>query len=495
MKKNLLSILVIAAAAIALLSCNKEAPAPAGEARGELRTVSFHTGAPETKVAFGSISGDKVPTLWTQEDREIAAVVNYNVSSNIYYDFAVKVTPSSDGRSASFEASLADDNTGKYDFTLISPAAAFRYAWSEYGGMVMVNIPVSQTSGTLTPDPDAMVIVASTDTLDAWPGQRLSLQFHHATAYLRVNAQNVATVAGESVNAISISAEEPLSGGIALGFDEGELSGWMPLDGDTDSTLYVNTSNPADTWIGCAPLKAGTVLTVTAGTDKGRSFTTSFTVPADLYSGHIGPVEADFAGVAPEDTPFKYQDWLGTFTIDRDGNNTDTWTIEQDQVNSSYSIVGVEGIDDLPVTASYDPTTGNMSMSSHINFFQFTDEELGDMEISLYGLINMSGKIYFVSGDYSIFTASWKDGGKTAADLAPESVTVSGGSSYTFVGMRFIAKAAGESYYYLGQENEYTHLPRTITRTSSSGAPARSPRLKKSLKPLAPASELRATAE
>ena len=85
-----------ATVAILLSACNKQENDVSVPSSGMIRFVAESI---ETRTTFGSPTGGKYPTLWTA-NKEVKVAVNYSSSKD------VAVTPSSDSKTAKFEAEL-----------------------------------------------------------------------------------------------------------------------------------------------------------------------------------------------------------------------------------------------------------------------------------------------------------------------------------------------------------------------------------------------------
>ncbi|MCR5245754.1 MAG: hypothetical protein K6C31_05495 [Bacteroidales bacterium] len=483
MKKSIISVFVIAAAAIAFVSCDKEV-AQTGEAPVQKTSkVSFVASQPDTKAAFGTQSGTTLPTLWTSNDTRAVTILNCTSAA------FTTITPSSDGKTAYFDTAISDDETGSYSFSLLSPLSAF-YGYTDslkltdgsYIPIVAYEIPSVQTSGADTPDEDAMVLLAATDKLSAWPTEQLDVTFHHLTAYLKLDLQNLDLDEGENVETVVITSESNLAGVLVVNADNGYSDFY---DGST--SIVVNTSGNNPVWVACAPLDEGTVLTITAKTDAKYEYEVEYTTPADLPAGTVAEVTVDYDGVMGNEVLFSYEDWLGTFNVNEVLNHwvlgsdgyvtvestedvTGTWTIEQNVQGESYTITGIEELN-IPVTAEYDVTTGSLVLKSSLNLF--TDED-GDV----WGILGVTSK-YLATG--TLFTANWDNVAKTSATVTPGSY---GGEDFNVFQFYYTSDNWQQNYrtyiYYADEAHSdiisyETPLPNKMTKISTSAAASAKP--------------------
>lgn len=476
MKKSIISVFVIAAAAIALVSCNKEVPQNNEAPLQKASTVSFVASQPDTKAAFGTQSGSTLPTLWTSNDKEAATVLNYTSWKK------TSITPSSDGKTAHFDSAIADDGTGEYTFYLVSPLAAF-YGYTDSlelqdGSIVPVlayEIPSVQTSGANSPDENAMVLLAYTDKMTAWPTEPLDVTFHHMTAYLKLDLQNLDLDEGEEVESVVISSESYLSGVMGVDVEDG-----MGILVNPTTSIVVNTNGNNPVWVACEPLAAGTVLTITAKTNAKYEYEVEYTTPADLNAGTVAQAVIDYDGIMGSEVLFSYDDWLGTFLVDRDGDGAtiDTVSISQDVRGESYTVYNVCSFGE-EVPAYYDATTGALQLVNVDSLFSYEHQTYGPVNVHFSGFIPYSSTqnqpIYGV-GTYPIATATLEG---AVATITPEDIDItwsgeSTATTYTFNGMGFVGEILEGTYagYYLNYRGYGpTALPNTMTKVTIASAP------------------------
>ena len=236
MKKIFKTILLIAAPAMAVLSCAKENVEPVQ--KGE--TVHFSTAELFTKSHFGDKVGDSYPILWT-EGQQVGIVYGGSASPSVS---RADVNPSEDLKTASFSKSFEASTTAEHhNFYIASPAdAAIGYSNGSYN----LSIPSSQIPADGTCDEKAQITVARhiSPTFDV---EINDLQFSHVTAYGRLSV-TLSEGAGE-VSSIALNASKNISGRYYHSFETGELS-----ENTASATITLNTSKTQDIFFGCAPV-------------------------------------------------------------------------------------------------------------------------------------------------------------------------------------------------------------------------------------------------
>ena len=275
------------AAALTLSSCNKEAKV---EAPAALRTVNFSALPTETKTVFGTKDDNKYPVLWQAGDK-----INYTFNFGDIPTTYTEVTPSADGKSASFSGKFAEASS--YQFIFVSPADAFK-SRNKTNGTIMVEIPSGQSSTSASPDPSAQILYANTGEMTELPDP-VSLNFSHLTAYLHIQFENVA-LGDAVVQAVNVTNNDYyLAGRLFYKFNDGTFE-------DSESSMFhtiaVSTNTVADVWVALRPVDlSGKQLTLVIATDKG-TFTKTITMPASasLTAGKIAKFPVDMTGVALE---------------------------------------------------------------------------------------------------------------------------------------------------------------------------------------------------
>ena len=183
----------------------------------------------------------------------------------------------------------------------------------------------------------------------------------------------------------------------------------------------------------------------------------------------------------PEADP-NYAKWLGSWNVERqkksfDGTSwvadgdpmTDTWVIEQKDLNTSFTITGLYGRS-FPVEASFDAATGSISVACQegVGSIRFQGDDY-DCSVNLYGgVMRPDGGNYRITGTYDVFTASLS--GDNAATLTPGQVTISswGSDPVDLSYARFYAYDPVDGKNYIFDDGLFVNLPNTMRRASTS---------------------------
>ena len=289
MKKVFLAFVTVAAAAFVISSCSKveEQSEPA---TGNVKTVTFNAVSTATKTTFGALNGSKFPTIWTANDSAIKIAQNY--SSGV----AAAVTKISDAK-ASYSAAISDDGSGSYTFYAVSPASsvvsgvnATYYSWN-------LQIPTTQTPTASGPDESAMILAATSSTVGTFPAT-VDLNFTHLTAYVKMSITNLDLEVGDEVASVLVSADANIASRYYY-YVGGAKAGTLEESSASDAITILTTS-PSDIWFACAPMAAGTKLTIAVTTKNSKVYTKeNIITPAALDAGHVASFNVNFAGITP----------------------------------------------------------------------------------------------------------------------------------------------------------------------------------------------------
>ena len=289
MKKIISAFIIIAAAATAFSSCSKveEHFTPTSE---NIQTVSFNAFSPETKTTFGALSAGSYPTIWTANDSEVKIAQNFSSA------IAASVTKNSD-TNASFSAVFTDDESGSYTFYAVSPASAVVsgvnsnfYSWN-------LEIPTTQTSTASGPDESAMIMAASSSTVGTFPTS-VDLSFSHITAYVKMSITNLDLAVGDEVASVLVTADANIAYRYYY-YVSGTKAGTLE-ESSASNAITILTDSPSDIWFACAPMAAGTKLTIAVTTKNSKVYTKeNITTPAVLAAGHVATFNVNFSGITP----------------------------------------------------------------------------------------------------------------------------------------------------------------------------------------------------
>jgi len=163
------------------------------------------------------------------------------------------------------------------------------------------------------------------------------------------------------------------------------------------------------------------------------------------------------------DNPTGYDAWLGEWQVKR-GSETDTWTITAKEKGSTYSVSGIEGLDSVPVEASYDSSSDSFVLSVQTELAS-VNTDYGTASIGMYGQIEYQSETYFITGSYDIFTATGATTG--TAKMTPGTVSISSlGQDFTLVSFLYLGELLDGDYAgeYLSFSENPTELPNTMTK-------------------------------
>lgn len=271
-----------------LLSCTRQETEEVTPAQ-TFRTLEFNVTTPGTKAIFGEKSGSSYPVSWTAND---APAITYNNDADIYQvsDF----TPT--GTSARFTWTVPGGK-GSYYFNLVSPFSALKTFYD--GNRINVEIPSGQTCTAGSPDKNAIILYARTETYDEadLPSSLDNVKFNHVPAYMRLIFSNLEDKISddEVVQAVVIeSADRNIAGRIFFYTNNGT---WAENSSAMVKAVTVSTSQLDNVWVALAPVDlSGKTLSFIVNTDK-YTYTKEVTFPADrkLTSGRTAKYTVNMA--------------------------------------------------------------------------------------------------------------------------------------------------------------------------------------------------------
>ena len=283
--KTIRTTLAVLLALAALAGCrNAEQDVPDASS---LKTVRFRAGAAETRTAFDEPVNGVYQTRWTANDSDVLLSLNYGKAESS------AVTPSADGKTASFEASFdASDATSPYTFYAVSPASAARAispsrsAWSVY-------IAADQKPSAQSVDEAAQLLVAKSAATTTLPDD-VDLHFAHLTAYGRITLNNL-ELGDATVRKVELVFSTPVVGEWYWGED-----GTLTSNGGSH-TIALDTDASGDLWFACAPVDvSGAKMTLTVYTNHGELIKEiTFPEGRKFTSGKAARFSVDMAGIEP----------------------------------------------------------------------------------------------------------------------------------------------------------------------------------------------------
>ena len=219
--------------------------------------VHFVADEIETRTVFGeaetSDGQTSFPTLWTDNDSQIAVSLNLNPAKG------ATVTPAADYKSATFDADFSQSEvSAPYTFYALSPYSAYVGASSSHRGYHF-SIPAGQTPLATSCDEAAQIMVASQDVTSIADFSSVDLHFSHVTAYGRMTLRNMNLPEGAQILSIDLTASEPFSGQFYYDFENNTLEQDSPsrtvsLRADN---ITVEAGTSSDIWFACAPADLG----------------------------------------------------------------------------------------------------------------------------------------------------------------------------------------------------------------------------------------------
>lgn len=291
MKKTMLFAAI--AAVMALVSCNKEDQELPQEK--VTKTVTFNAVVPQTKALFSTPDGSNYPVLWTENDKKVDLLLNYDYNNKL----TPEIVRSGDNKTATFTAEV-DAEGDAYTFVAVSPAGSVISA-NNTDKRFGILIPPGQTPTATSPDEKAIFLYAKSDDYDTFQNA-VDLDFHHVTGYLHLVFTNYATaLAGATVSSVTVTSEKVLAGRIF--FFPGD--GHMEENGTSGTgTVTVTTSSLDNVWVAVSPVDlSNETLTVVVNTNLGTiTKRIQFGASAVLSSGKIAKFSINLDGaniVAP----------------------------------------------------------------------------------------------------------------------------------------------------------------------------------------------------
>jgi hypothetical protein len=292
MKKSIFYLSVLAVAATTLFACNKLEVKQ--EAVNEPQTVTFNAGVAPTKTTFGALDVNKYPTIWTEND------ANVKIAQNFSAGIDAAVTKVSDSQ-ATFAASFTADPSGSYTFYAVSPASAVVSGVNSSFKSWHLEIPTDQTSTATGPDEDAMIMVASSSTVSTFPTS-VDLSFTHLTAYAKMSIINLALDGGDQISSVLITGSNNIAYRYYY-YVGGEKIGTFEETSYAQNSITVHTTSASNIWFACAPMAAGTGLTIAVTTTNSKVYTkTGINIPSALAAGEVAVFNVDFNGISADET-------------------------------------------------------------------------------------------------------------------------------------------------------------------------------------------------
>ena len=306
MKKLMKSLMLFAAAAMALTSCENEAMNEGIEAN-DTYTMNFVAGAPESKTSV-SIDGTSATFSWdAEDDAEDFVFIQHNEKITLGTD----VTFKNNGETATISATFTGDAETEYNHVAVYPASAWidgTDVESSNFNKAKLNIKANQNliEGKYDPTADLMV---SQNVACVPTDVPQELRFTRLVSVAEMNIKNLAVAAGEKITSVSFAVSETILAGRSY-FDlaTGEVNEYAYYGASNTITLdnvdgIAANNSSVKVYFTCIPatVAAGETYTVTVTTDKAK-YTKSATLSKDLAfeAGKVKAFGVNMEGVVGE---------------------------------------------------------------------------------------------------------------------------------------------------------------------------------------------------
>ena len=294
--KNLFKTLAIAAtAAVAFISCQKEADFSQPLAKGDF-VMNIHATNPESVATKTTMDG--TTPSWLEGDQ---VRVLYKTSGNDNWLTAVSEELDADKSSATFTTKLSSPDT--------------RDAYAYYP--VNTQTPTSthaKLTISATQTPTGTALDGASDLLSSkpfTPAASVSTQFSRLGAVLRIKITNGA-LSAEKIQSLSVTGSNPLAGNVLVRLADATVTG-IEGGSNTVTATYVPakqfTVGAADQYVYLIvypqTLAKDSELTISGETEN-ATFSQTFTLKEtiNLNPGHIVPLNVTLASFTPKDKVF-----------------------------------------------------------------------------------------------------------------------------------------------------------------------------------------------
>lgn len=336
MKKLMKSLMLFAAAAMALTSCENEVMNE-GIETNDTYTLNFVTGAPESKTSV-SIDGNTASFAWSES--ETFHFVQ-KTSAGLKKGSNVSYNKNAEGQA---EITATFTETGS-PIVAVYPEAAWVSNTDDYNKAKLIVLATQNlTEGTFAPDADLMVSKEVTPETET---DTHLLQFTRLVAVGKMTIKGLPIVGSEVIEKVnfSISSENALTGRLYINLATAEVSEWGYYGNASKEVALVNGAMDAtaanDIYFTCMPsvVAAGETFTVKVTTDK-AIYTHSVTIPEgksiNFSSGRVSAFGVNMASATREDNNAIALPWsegfdsedLSAYTIVNGESDTKVWPDE-----------------------------------------------------------------------------------------------------------------------------------------------------------------------
>ena len=272
MKKNILTMMLFAVAAIASVSCQKEAQ----NAPAQPVTLTFTSANPETKTEWN----EENQTIWWSDKDAIRVALK--IGETWYADGSgaklyQSTSLSAKSETGKFKLKYFDakkiTESGSYNFYALYPDDAADTNFDKSTSISEVTLPSVQTSSSETFDKSADILWGkAVDPYSALPAEEVPLLWNRLVAHAHITLKGInGIVENETINSVTLTAQEgaALTGKYALNVATGEFT-----PAEISNTVTVNCSDiVADasgnvTFWACINPCTVTSLNIVVDTDK-----------------------------------------------------------------------------------------------------------------------------------------------------------------------------------------------------------------------------------
>lgn len=311
------ALMFFAAATIA--SCGNDGPTVVGgEGDGDGDTPGPGPSTENIKInltaPFGAIATrsqiNSNMAIWSAGDVIAVAEVKNNSSASVAKGNAIQspaASLSQDLKTAFFTISVPEDEKAKsFRYLAAYPYTALN-SFEPGSSSVSMTMPANQTASVNSVDPNAMLMVATTNSYEAQP-TGTGLSFKQVGAYGALLIQNLNQAANAHVTSVTIQAKngQTLAGTYLYNYDDSSKSSGSGSDNLTinvNALNYKNDSSSPYLTVLFASLPA--VIdgyTVTVNSSSGKSYTKEVTETLTLEPGTFTTATIDFKGVGDDQT-------------------------------------------------------------------------------------------------------------------------------------------------------------------------------------------------
>lgn len=296
MKKIFNFLCLAAIASMTLVACSKNDAENLPETSVKKVHFSAKSANPSTKTAFGEKTSAGYPTVWTENEK-------VSISLNYASPKQADVTPSADGKTASFTATIDDDESGSYVFYAVSPAAQ-AVSWNADHESAQVDFPATQVPTLTSVDEKAHIMAAKSATFTEFPEETtpVTLSFSHIAAYGKFQFRDLPETV--TISSIELTAAEPVAGRFYFYPEDGS---YQANPGGNSVTLNVGSleidkNNTTDFWFSFKPVNLeGKTLKFSVHTDAGV-YAKTITFPTgkgNFQAGKVATFTVNMSGITP----------------------------------------------------------------------------------------------------------------------------------------------------------------------------------------------------